>query len=256
MNISTNGYKLVERFADERTCLQLISATNMLVKEQYTKENIHLHAAYPSDESVARRSYAFSVSYPGGSVTADLPALPFNELAPELQHVTKQAVQALGVDSGRTLFNVQQYYQGNKEVTLHFDGEFFEYETNVDGSFNVLFGLRSARVAVLTLKNLTEGGGTTLCAEGATSGLTISAKAGDLLIFDNIRFRHAVKPMTSSLNATSEIRYTIGWRALDQGCYTVRDGVTTMPLTLQEAAITHRAFLPKRQASIKYKPPF
>jgi len=237
-------FQLEQGFLATADAATLMGAVDLLIACQYTKENLEHRIAYKSDKSAARDSYAFVLRYPGGSLVFDLPGLELDTLPLPLQDVTREVAKRLGVQCGRLLFNIQRYGPGSKPVRAHFDGEFFDFVINSDdGTFTVTRGIRPKQVALLTLKNDADGGGTTLLS--GTESSTIVATAGDLLIFDNVNQTHAVQSLTpkSGTAAQGFIRYVIGWRAFEDQCTYIDGGQCAKDITPDAAAQIHRDFM-------------
>ncbi len=162
----------------------------------------------------------------------------------------------LGLTRGRTLFNVGRYPEGCAEVPAHYDGELFDFDV-VTGVGNVVrSALRPARVAVLTLRNDTRDCHTSLHEDDGRRVDAPEARAGDLLCFDNTRYKHGVpepgrRPAATRADAQPRwIRYTVGWRALEENCFDWADGRPLERLDLAQAIERHERFLedgwPKR----------
>jgi hypothetical protein len=182
----------------------------------------------------------------------------------------------MGVFRGRLLFNMQQYWKASEPVPRHRDGEVFAAEIvhnerlspasqlpdveTVDtaakpyacehaGSHDtfVKSALHPRLVTLITLQNDTEGGGTRLhypddeiVAAPTVRGnsVVVRAKAGDLLLFDNVTSEHSVDRLyprdhptchdSAKLNDAEHqancIRQLVGWRAMEEGCVHLHDG--------------------------------
>lgn len=256
------SFSLKTRFVEQMECEKILSEVESFVHRAYTDKNLLEHKAYLSDVADGRTSFAFTIDLFGNEADSGLPAFPAEDLPPRLRALTEKIATELRIDRGRILFNVQSYECGSAPLPTHFDGEYFEFESADDG-FTVFRALRPRRVAVLTLKNAAENGGTILVPEAGGRKRFVWAGQGDLLIFDNKEFRHRVDSLQRQDESRAEdiIRYTIGWRALDDEC-TLFDRGSERTVSYSEARQLHQEFLdeiwrPNAEAIIATtEPPF
>jgi len=120
-------------------------------ERHYTKENVKSHAAYLSDDNRGRSSFAFALQHPLRPAEASLPSIAlFNQAQtisqnslpndkmeegesktkeeefPILQKVTRAVLEAIRLEGGRTLFNLQKYWSHSLPVLMHRDGEVYD----------------------------------------------------------------------------------------------------------------------------------
>jgi len=238
----------IESFLDPATCEAVIGAVNDFVDRAYTPERCRLRQAYVYEYRLGMEAFAFAVHCPGSQETRHLPGFGLEELPQPLPRIFREVCARMGLSRGRVLFNVARYPEDSPPVAAHFDGELFEFELRPDGGGSyVRSGLRPAEVALVTLRNETAACGTTL---HGPDGRVIQTRArvGELLRFDNLEYRHGV-PATgrraggASSNRPRWIRYTIGWRALEQDCADWHDGRPLRPVALREAVEIEERFL-------------
>lgn len=212
-------YRLYEDFyGDEFGRERIIKDTKRFIGRFYNVLNLQNHAAYFADVSDNRTSYAFIFCPENQS---DLPAIGLDhvaEVSRPLSVLTLELYKMLGLpNTSRVLFNIQMYKGDSKPVAKHFDGEFLEF--NVEGeNLNIKRAIRPQQVAVLTLLNNTVDGGTRVHFDDEST--VIKGKAGDLLIFDNIKCHHSVDKLEGNGTVREDglVRMTIGWRSIEDNC--------------------------------------
>lgn len=226
-------FRLYEDFyAGEENQSKLIEDTKRLVRRFYNVLNLQNHTAYFSDISDNRSSYAFILCPENQS---NLPAISLEEVASvsrSISVLTLKLYEILNLPkTSRVLFNIQMYKGDSKPVAKHFDGEFLEF--SVDGEdLNIKRAIRPQQVAVLTLLNNTLEGGTRVhfdTSEGVSESAVIKGKAGDLLVFDNIRCHHSVDKLESNgeIRPDGLVRMIIGWRSIENNCELYDNGNIT-----------------------------
>lgn len=217
-------FRLYEDFyVGEENQSKLIEDTKRFIRRFYNVLNLQNHAAYFSDISDNRSSYAFILCPENES---GLPAISLTDVAGVSRSISLLTLQLYNIlnlpKTSRVLFNVQMYKGDSKPVAKHFDGEFLEF--SVDGEdLNIKRAIRPKQVAVLTLLNNTLEGGTRVhfdTSEGVSESAVIKAKAGDLLVFDNIRCHHSVDKLESGGKTRGDnlVRMIIGWRSIENNC--------------------------------------
>jgi len=131
-------------------------------------------------------------------------------------------LELLDINQGRTLFNIQKYWEHSLPVHPHRDGEVYEADPSLPNRHHVIRALHPRKVALLTLFNNAKGGGTRLFFEPGqdSNSIVICAQCGDLLIFDNVKSEHGVDELVpEELTTEGEvIRQIIGWRSMEQHC--------------------------------------
>lgn len=235
------------RFVEAELCESLIRDVNDFIDTAYTEANVIARRAHVYEHAVKMEAFAFVVHSPGSPQTDHLPGFRPDELPEALADLCQKAAIALRLDSGRMLFNVGRYPANCEFVPPHYDGELFDYTVEPGVRNHVRSGIRPSEVALLTLRNETQGVGTDLYDE---NGKTLSPRAevGELLVFDNTCFQHSV-PNSGEFASPPRpeapprwIRYIIGWRALEEG-YAWSDGTPLRPLRLEEAIELHEDHL-------------
>ena len=217
-------FRLYEDFyAGKEIQSKLIEDTKRLIRRFYNVLNLQNHAAYFSDISNNRSSYAFILCPENKS---SLPAIDLADVASvsrPISLLTLELYEILNLPkTSRVLFNIQMYKGDSKPVAKHFDGEFLEF--SVDGeNLNIKRAIRPKQVAVLTLLNNTLEGGTRIhfdTSQDVSESAVIKGKAGDLLVFDNIRCHHSVDKLESNGETRPDglVRLTIGWRSIESNC--------------------------------------
>ena len=214
-------------YGDEVGRERIIKDTKRFIGRFYNVLNLQNHAAYFADVSDNRASYAFILCPENQS---GLPALSLDKVADvsrPISVLTLKLYEMLNIPkTSRVLFNIQMYKGDSKPVAKHFDGEFLEF--SVDGEdLNIKRAIRPDKVAVLTVLNNTVNGGTRVHLDDESS--VITAKAGDLLIFDNLRCHHSVDKLESNGTVREDglVRMIIGWRSIEDNCALYDNGNLT-----------------------------
>lgn len=232
-------FTLHKGFCSILECEQLIREVFAFKSKFYTEENLSTHRAYLADDQAHRTSHAYAVShgYEGPLPTIDMQALDgylflVNKGMQVIGHARRLNLHA----DSRVLFNVQEYYGGSERVPKHMDGELLEFTADAQGNLNIQRSIRPEQVAVLTLVNDTDGGGTRVHLPNGTEEVT-RAQAGDLLIFNNWECYHSVDALTGTVQRPDGLlRMTIGWRSLaDRVGYYEKDPGTCFRVTMDEA---------------------
>jgi hypothetical protein len=213
----------------------------------YTQANVDNHSVYLSDRSENRVSNAMMIATPG--MPNGLPSVPtsvtaFGNSSAEHQMPmdsirrfhnmhNRFLAAALGrpVPSGsRALLNWQRYGSGSRAVAEHFDGEYLKYVKKSPTEFELVEGILPRYVFVLTIANENKagdnpGGVTGTVLRDINTGATHAppSEPGDLLVFDNIRFRHSVPELAKP-------RRMVGLRSWDHmGVHFVKDLAHKIP---------------------------
>jgi hypothetical protein len=238
-------YRLIKGFVPPQDLEEVIAETFVFKKVYYTPENLEHHIAYLSDDKPHRTSHAYAVSshVPGRYLSAELPYINLRDRDDwEKWHLTqlyRNVRNEMGLcEDNRMLFNVQEYYGGSEHVPMHCDGELLEFDVRENGSLDIKRSIRPDLVAVLTLVNDTEAGGTRVHpVDAIDNSIVIRAEAGDLLIFDNVNAFHSVDALTGTVKRDDGLlRMTIGWRSLGDRChYMEYDRVT--PISKAQAEL-------------------
>jgi len=228
-------YRLIKGFVRPEDLEAVIAETFQFKKTYYNQGTLASHTAYLSDDKPHRTSHAYAVSahdpgkYPQGIL--DLPYINIRATVTDpwknLTNLYRNVRNEMGLcHDNRVLFNVQEYFGGSEAVPRHNDGELLDFDVREDGSLNIKRSIRPDLVAVLTLVNDTDAGGTRihpLDADG--NSRVIRAEAGDLLIFDNVNADHSVDSLKGTVKRPDGLlRMTIGWRSLGDRCHYMDHG--------------------------------
>ena len=238
----------LERLRDPASCERLIRETNAFIQFAYTRENTLARRTYVS-EFTEVETFAFALQCPGGTATRHLPGFTANEVPPSLMALSLEVADRLSLKQGRVLFNVGRYFEHCGPIVPHYDGELFDYEIEAGVRNHVHSGIRPREVAILTLRDETWTGGTRL--HDASGGIVSPpVQVGDLLRFDNVLYQHGVPDPERATGARGDesmparfIRYTLGWRALDENCFDWRGDEPLRPIEIEEAIGLHERFL-------------
>jgi hypothetical protein len=185
---------------------------SLLEQLHYHGKNLETHSVYLSDHSPSRRSHAMMVTT-GHSPLPYVGISSFEALATLLELQNSMLASVYGVDfhDSRSMLNWQSYESGSSPVPEHFDGEYLRFKKIPDRSelrieeaivpkFIFLFVESNENLgtpAGVQLKNMSTG--ELVCPPSV---------AGDLLIFNNLRFFHSVPRLPKS-------RRIIGLRNFD-----------------------------------------
>lgn len=231
--------ELIKNFITPEQCETLINETKAFFASYYTEEDLAAHRTYISDTTPHRTSHAYAISsgYVEG-FTGPLPTTNITSLYSKFPAIAALSQDVLDNRFGlnpesRALFNVQEYFGGSEAVPKHNDGELLEFTTD-GGGLQIKRSIRPEHVAVLTLVNDTDEGGTRVHFPDGSSRV-VRAEAGDLLIFNNIHCLHSVDALTGTVKRPDGIlRMTIGWRSLADKCfYSTPNGV--QQVSMEEA---------------------
>lgn len=237
------------RFVEAARCEDLIRSMESFIAAAYTEANAIARRAHIYEYGMDMEAFAFPIHCPGSPETDHLPGFQLAELPDDLAQLSRDAARALRVEKGRLLFNVGRYPEQSIELPAHYDGELFDFTIDPNVGNHVRSGIRPSEVALLTLRNETERCGTTLHDEEGKVISTV-ARAGELLLFDNVRYQHGVAETGSNVVHPQQraeerprwARYTVGWRALEEGFFWC-DGQPLRPLRFAEAVELHDQYL-------------
>eukprot|EP01125_Pyxidicula_operculata_P001639 TRINITY_DN11482_c0_g1_i1.p1 TRINITY_DN11482_c0_g1~~TRINITY_DN11482_c0_g1_i1.p1 ORF type:complete len:280 (-),score=32.93 TRINITY_DN11482_c0_g1_i1:11-850(-) len=245
--VKKNGYILIKNFVSLEQCQEMRSVIDKAVKLFYTVDNIKNHSAYISDDNTGRRSWAFALRNP--KEDSVLPSVNWCDCdIPLFQETTTRVMELMSLEKGRILFNIQKYWSHSMPVHFHRDGEVFEVDvTSTDNTNNVIRALHPSYVALLTLYNNADGGGTRLKFKDGTS-FVVCAQPGELLVFDNTSTVHGVDELIpkDSVPKGEVIRQIIGWRSLDFNCHYLNKRFIYepfKPVSIGRATELHQHFL-------------
>ena len=239
----------VERLRPRARCEALIRDTNAFIARAYTRANTLTRRNYVYEFS-RMETFAFSLHCPGAMATRHLPGFTEDEIPTSLRTLAREVTDRLSIKRGRVLWNVGRYFEYCGAITPHYDGELFDHEVEPQVRHTVRRGIRPREVAILTLRDETAHGGTRL--HDAAGGVVAPPlQTGDLLRFDNTLYMHSVPdPVRASGHLDQDdagnprwVRYTMGWRALEDGCFDWRDGEPLRPIELDAAIELHERFV-------------
>ena len=239
----------IMRFVEAERCEELIRSVESFIAAAYTEANAIARRAHIYEYGMDMEAFAFPIHCPGSPETDHLPGFRPAELPEDLAQLCRDAARALRLEKGRMLFNVGRYPEQSIAVPAHYDGELFDFTVEPNVGNHVRSGIRPSEVALLTLRNETERCGTTLHDEEGKVISTV-ARAGELLVFDNVHYQHGVaetganvvRPPGGSEGTPRWARYTIGWRALEEGFFWC-DERPLRPLRFAEAVELHDDYL-------------
>jgi hypothetical protein len=203
--INEQGFALVPDFYTAAFIKELDDEAT-LMEQHYTPENIDKHSVYLSDKTDTRVSHAMMISANGHSPLPIVPASVQGQGGEttllHIQHFLSDHNEIVGALTGgevrensRAMLNWQRYSAGSKPVAEHFDGEYLKYNKKSPTEFELIEGVLPRYVLVLTVHNEnTEGPQGTVLKDlqDDKTYAELPSRAGTLLVFDNIRFRHSV----------------------------------------------------------------
>ncbi len=239
----------LERLRPPATCEALIRDTNAFIARAYTRANTIARRSYVYEFS-RMETFAFALHCPGGETTRLLPGFTDDEVPASLQELARGVTDRLSIKRGRVLWNVGRYFERCGAITPHYDGELFDHEVKPQVSHTVHRGIRPREVAILTLRDETPNGGTRLH-DPAGQVIAPPMRTGDLLRFDNTLYMHSVPDPVRAPDRSDEsgarkprwVRYTMGWRALEDGCFDWREGEALRPIEFDDAIGLHERFV-------------
>jgi len=234
----------LERICGPERCEELIAAADAFIASEYTRENAIRRRSYVFEFGSPFESYGFALHYPGSPETSDLPGFHLDELPEPLAEITREVCSRMRFRQGRVFFNASRYPAVSEPLPAHHDGELFDFTVVPGQPMVVRRGIRPSEVAILTLRNQSASRGTALVAESGET-LPFDAEAGDLLHFDNLRYRHSVPDLDQPAPGPTErwARTILGWRPYEDGCHYWTSDSPLVPLSVEQAARLHRDFL-------------
>ncbi len=233
-----------ERICGPERCEVLIAAADAFIAAEYTRENAVRRRSYVFEFGSPFESYGFALHHPGAPETEDLPGFRLDEIPAPLAEITRLVCRRMRFSRGRVFFNVSRYPAISEPLPPHHDGELFDFTVVPGRPMIVRRGIRPSEVAILTLRNQSGSRGTALVADSGET-TQFDARAGDLLHFDNLLYRHGVPDLDRPAPGSTErwARYIIGWRPYEDGCHYWTSDAPLAPLTVAQAAHLHRDFL-------------
>lgn len=193
-----DGFVVVPNYLSEFEIAKVAKEISTMNEREYTEDNLSSGIAYPSDSTETRTSNAYLIGngncyFPHINLLfKDYPVIEnilddWNSLVAQMEG----GVHYEQVADTSTLINFQEYKEESKPVTPHMDGHYLDFNISEDGEMSVTEALIAKYVGVVTLYNENDGG--TVLTE-VDSGEVHSPElgAGDMIIFDNVRFLHSV----------------------------------------------------------------
>lgn len=275
----------LERLRSPEECERLIGEINAFIADAYDRANAIARRSYVY-EFTSMETFAFALHCPGSPETRHLPGFADEELPHPIASLTREVTDRLALKRGRVLFNVGRYFEGCGPIVPHYDGELFEHTVVPRVSHVVRSGIRPWQVAILTLRDDTTTGGTRLHDSAGNVIEPPMQVGDLLVFDNTLYRHSVPDPLgppasrTGARPATGPaddgdagargggsgasagdgsgrdpdgrqtkprwIRYTVGWRALDEACFDWRDGEPLRPLALREAIALHERFLVER----------
>lgn len=211
-DLQTKGFHQSILITDAQELVALEEQLRALKSTHYYERNLERHAVYLSDKTATRESHAMMIA-------RGQPELPFvthfggtvEKLLEFHDGVIGQLVGKKVPDTARSMLNFQEYHAGSKPLAEHYDGEYLKYDKISPTEFKLKEGLLPRYVMVFTVKNenvgeVVEG---TVIRDTVTNEVTnCQSRPGQVLIFDNLRFRHAVPELKKP-------RFMCGLRTFD-----------------------------------------
>jgi hypothetical protein len=194
--LKEQGYFQTTLFTEPDDLILLEAELKEMKNEHYNASNLENHSVYLSDKSETRESHAMMIS----QGRSDLPTVPVLgtkvlELLKFHDSIVSEIVGKQMPVSSRSMLNFQEYKSGSKPVAEHYDGEYLKYDKLSPTEFKLKEGLLPRYVMVFTIRNENVGEeveGTVIRDIPTGKVINTTSRPGMLLIFDNIRFRHAV----------------------------------------------------------------
>lgn len=195
-DLQEQGFHQAILFENAEDLAALEAELKDMKEEHYNGPNLENHSVYLSDKTETRESHAMMIA----RGRSDLPQVQIygNRILSLLNFHDQVIGSIVGKEvpvGSRSMLNFQEYQAGSKPVAEHFDGEYLKYEKESGTSFKLKEGLLPRYVMVFTIRNENVGEeveGTVLRNVETNEIINTQSRPGMVLIFDNIRFRHAV----------------------------------------------------------------
>lgn len=225
--LDEKGYILFKNYFGEYELGIIEEYIHKFNNKHYKKQNLIKRIAYLREDSNNRQGDAYMI-------TSDI----FEELDMDYislfdinlvkaynlyNDITFYSTKYDVVYGKRVMMNIRQYFQNSFEVVEHFDGEFFDFEHKEKNGKNYLQineGLLPRFVMVIVVYNENKDGkGVYLRDIKTNENHEFGLYGGDILMFDNLRFRHGVPSL-------KEKRMMVGFRNFDLEPYHFKREVT------------------------------
>ena len=189
----SQGYIVLRGHLEAEQLSALQAEAEHLIGQHYTTNNLLNHSVYPSDQSEARVSHAMMIA----EGDSDFPKVDHAD-CPQIDQLLKNHNSLLAdftespvAASARCMVNYQCYESGSKPVGEHFDGEYLRTQRSDNGiDFELIEGILPRYVSLLVVSNDNNGRGIELI--DADNVIQPTLHAGDMIVFDNVRWRHRV----------------------------------------------------------------
>lgn len=193
IELINNGYTKIP-LLDSTEIEQLINECEELHDKYDNKKNEQLGVSYPSKGHEKKKSVIVMVS---PEKNDDLPST--DEVGPLFKEYLRynndiiSRVTGISIpQTSRYMINYRKYLGETDPVFEHFDGEYLKGFVDEPNYHFFEEALLPRYVALLTLQGGGENEGAIITNVASGEEITPSCVVGDMLIFDNIRFKHYV----------------------------------------------------------------
>jgi hypothetical protein len=227
-DLVSSGFSHIKNYLIKSDITDLSESIESVERNYYNELNLNRRSVYQSDNSDTRKSYAIMAA----EVNPNREFIPAVTL---IDSVVKKHLKyfncilsALNKEEtpliSRSLINFQSYLGSSKPVPEHFDGDILDATSSDYGSLTINEALVPRYVMVIVVENENTQGSSGICLRDTKTDEVFSPllKAGDAIIFDNIKFRHSV-PMLA------QKRKIIGFRNFDFNPYLFIGGEICAP---------------------------
>lgn len=212
--LKEQGYSVLKGGVNKED-LEILSSYCDTIASTYSEKEVYNRVHMKADISEARKGYACMFNTLVGPILNNNLLSEGTTLHKYFESYNKILCDFVGEEmtpvSKRTMINCQTYSSGSKEVHDHYDGFFSEYEhgeSQYGTTFKLKSGLIPRLVMVIVTYNDNDGFGTYIREHGSEERIQVKNEAGDIIIFDNVKFRHGVPTLENR-------RQMIGFRNFD-----------------------------------------
>gem|GEM_PF-2627866 len=204
-SLEEKGYYKVENFLTPGEMIAIKVEIPMNNEANYTPENLKTNAVYPSMKSDTRESHAHMYIEEGQE--NELPNVKIKGIVLKDMMRFHDAVlsKLLGYEvpsNNRKMVNWQMYSQSenigaSKFLRRHRDGNYMSYELTDEKAFKVKEALYNQYIFGFNVENNNTGDvqGTSFYDTKTDTEIHPTHEKGSLIIFDNIRLEHFVRPL-------------------------------------------------------------
>lgn len=212
--LKLNGYYIFKDVVSSKEIRTIQEERDNILKE-YSEETVKQRLFYKREDSYNRQGDAVQISF----AKSELPSITVKQddaigkYMKLYQNIVSNAVGEEFRPEYRCMLNSQQYFEHSLPVHDHYDMEAFDFE-HVDNSKHNEYALKLKSalipryVMVVVLTNENDGLGTYVRQHDSNERIDVKLYPGDVLIFDNIRYRHGVPELNNP-------RSMIGFRSMD-----------------------------------------